>query len=223
MQLQDTDWRTARAAERIGDPSSWTPVGIRFDDGEPTYGVLYYSPKGCYFVPDGSSEGNTEGIQSLLWGPGLIVSLLDDQGDNSIIELAGSQVQIASDHGAALVRLATEGSMPSRSPMVPQQHSPHSAAAPMSQTQTIDAQSAAARPDPTHPATQPPPPIGQTPDQAAPPSPGAAGGAPAGAALQPAEGAEVEKSSGAGKRILLYVLIAVVVAGGGYFAATTLL
>jgi hypothetical protein len=200
MQLQDTNWQMRLASERIGEPSSWAPIAVRFNDSEPDDGWLYYSPDGCYFIPDEAAEDNPAGIQSLSWGPGLIVSLIQDSGEQTIIELAGSQVQIASDHGAALVRLASQGSLPQMTaPIVPMQHHPEP---------PIPAQ-----PD----LTQPPPPIGQQPDPAGPPPPGVHP-EQRGQGVQATDGAEVAEShGGAGKRMLLYALIAVVVAGGGYF------
>ena len=127
MQLQDTDWQTSMATNRIGKPSSWTPVAARFGDGEPVYGLLYYSPTGCYFVPDNATQENPAGVQSLMWGPGLEARMAGDAGDageHAIVEIAGSQMSIAADHGAALVHLAMEGSAPRPASPIPAQSSP---------------------------------------------------------------------------------------------------
>jgi hypothetical protein len=208
MQQQQTDWQTTLATNRIGEPSSWTAVAVRFGAGEAEYGVLYYSPAGCYFVPDAATMENQQGIQSLLWGPGLVPMLGEESGGHAIVEMSGGQLSMAADHAQALVRIAAEGSAaPAAAPGLPMQPTPQQA--PMEQQPGYPAATAPQQYAPQQPAQV-------APGQPMPVGYPAAAMAPV--TQDPNLPAEPSKGGGP-SRILIYGLIAIaviVVIGGGY-------
>ena len=136
MQLQETDWQTEVASNRIGPPSSWTPVAAQFGAQPAVTGMLYYSETGCFLIPDEATPTHPAGMQSLMWGPGLTPAITDQAGEHALVELAGSQISMAADHAEALVGLAQDASGPSPEDSMPIPAQPQAA-------QSFDAQSAA--------------------------------------------------------------------------------
>jgi hypothetical protein len=151
VQLQETDWQTTVASNRIGPPSSWTPVAAQFGVQPAVTGMLYYSATGCFLIPDEATHTHPVGMQSLLWGPGLVPAITDQAGEHALVDLAGSQISIAADHAQALVGLALEVSGrvvadPMTLPVQP------------AQAQSFDGQPSSLEPLPYEPAAQQPEP-----------------------------------------------------------------
>ena len=135
MQLQETDWQTEVAGNRIGPPSSWTPVAAQFGTQPAVTGMLYYSETGCFLIPDEATATHPAGMQSLMWGLGLAPAITDQAGEHALVELAGSQISIAADHAQALVGLAQDASGPAPQDPMPIPAQPQAG-------QTFDAQTA---------------------------------------------------------------------------------